>query len=149
MSAQVIHFFRPEDAYGGFSNHSAHAIELHGKRWSTTEHYFQAQKFVGTEQEEKIRLEPSSQVAAQMGRDRSFPIRKDWEAVKENLMREALLAKFTQHADLKALLLSTGDAQIVEHTPSDAYWGDGADGCGKNRLGILLMEIRQKLREGN
>ncbi|MCD6051639.1 MAG: ybiA [Verrucomicrobia bacterium] len=70
MSARVIHFFKVEDAYGEFSNHSAHPIVLHNKTWPTAEHYFQAQKFLGTPQEEKIRLEPSSQIAAQMTRPR-------------------------------------------------------------------------------
>ena len=50
-------------------------------------------------------------------------------------MHEAVLAKFTQHADLREILLATGDARIVEHTENDAYWGDGGDGSGKNRLG--------------
>ena len=60
-------------------------------------------------------------------------------------MREALRAKFTQHPDLKELLLRTGSAQLVEHTANDNYWGDGGDGSGKNRLGILLMELRAEL----
>jgi len=146
MSAHVIYFFRPEDDYGEFSNHSPYPIELHGKTWPTTEHYFQAQKFTGTPQEEKIRREPSSQIAAQMGRDRNYPMRPDWEAVKEDLMREALLAKFSQHPHLRERLLATGNAELVEHTTNDGYWGDGADGHGKNRLGMLLMELRAKLR---
>lgn len=61
-------------------------------------------------------------------------------------MREALDAKFRQHADLTALLLSTGDAVLVEHTENDDYWGDGGDGSGKNMLGRLLMDLRAKLR---
>jgi len=81
-----------------------------------------------------------------MGRDRKLPLRRDWESVKENIMRRALYAKFTQHPDLKKLLLSTGDAKLVEHTERDSYWGDGGDGSGKNRLGYLLMELREKLR---
>ena len=85
-------------------------------------------------------------VAARLGRSRKKPLRKDWESSKENVMREALRAKFTQHLDLRALLLSTGDEIIVEHTQNDDYWGDGGDGSGKNRLGILLMELREKLR---
>ena len=60
-------------------------------------------------------------------------------------MREALRAKFTQHPALRSLLLSTGDETIVEHTENDNYWGDGGDGSGRNRLGVLLMELREKL----
>ena len=61
-------------------------------------------------------------------------------------MREALYAKFTQHPDLGALLLSTGEALLVEHTSHDRYWADGGDGSGLTRLGCLWMELREILR---
>ena len=61
-------------------------------------------------------------------------------------MREALLAKFSQHEELTEILLGTGNAKIVEHTSNDSYWGDGGDGSGKNVLGRLLMEVRKQLR---
>jgi ribA/ribD-fused uncharacterized protein len=61
-------------------------------------------------------------------------------------MLDALRAKFTQHDDLADLLLSTGDRPLVEHTANDAYWGDGGDGKGKNRLGRLLERVRRELR---
>ena len=81
-----------------------------------------------------------------MGRDRKNPIRKDWESVKDNIMREAVYAKFTQHDDLKKILLSTGDEVLIEHTENDNYWADGGDGSGKNMLGIILMEVRDKIK---
>jgi len=62
-------------------------------------------------------------------------------------MRRALRAKFTQHPDLRTLLLGTGDEEIVENAPGDYYWGCGKDGSGKNRLGALLMELRAELRQ--
>ncbi len=61
-------------------------------------------------------------------------------------MLEAVRAKFTQHEDIRAILLGTGDAKIVEHTANDNYWGDGGDGSGKNRLGEILMRVREELR---
>lgn len=63
-------------------------------------------------------------------------------------MREVVRAKFEQHPALLGLLLSTGDAEIVEHTRNDAYWGDGGDGSGLNMLGRILMEVRQELGGG-
>lgn len=144
----VINFYSTKDQYGGFSNFSRHPFELDGKQWLTTEHYFQAQKFPGNEAyQEKIRLENSPMVAARLGRSRAQPIRADWEQVKDELMKTALLAKFTQNKDILAILLSTGDAQLVEHTKNDRYWGDGGDGSGKNKLGLLLMEVREELRQ--
>ena len=142
----VINFYGAKNAFGEFSNFSAHPIFLKGKSWPTTEHYFQAQKFAGTPHEEAIRLLPTPGKAAQMGRSRKLPLRPDWESVKEDVMREAVYAKFTQHEELKTILLDTGEAKLVEHTANDAYWGDGGDGKGKNRLGHLLMEIRERIR---
>ena len=85
--------------------------------------------------------------AAKMGRDRTKKLRNDWEQVKDDVMLEAVRAKFHQHQDLRTVLLSTGAAQIVEHTANDRYWGDGGNGTGKNMLGLLLMRVRQELSE--
>ena len=144
--SNAIRFYRVGDAYGEFSNFSPHPIEIEGKPWPTSEHYFQAKKFVGTEHEELIRRCESPMTAARPGRDRSLPLRADWESVKDDVMRTALRAKFTQHPALGELLLSTGDAPIVEHTANDRYWADGGDGSGTNRLGELLVELRGELR---
>lgn len=85
-------------------------------------------------------------IAARMGRDRTKRLRRDWESVKVSVMTEALRAKFTQHAELRDILLGTADAKLVEHTTNDDYWGDGGDGSGRNMLGILLMRVREELR---
>jgi len=70
-----------------------------------------------------------------MGRERTRPLRQDWEKVKDNIMWEAVLCKFKTHTDIRNILLSTGNAEIVENSPIDFYWGCGADGSGKNMLG--------------
>jgi len=144
---RVIHFYRVSEEFGEFSNFSPHPITLGGKRWPTSEHYFQAQKFQDDAKREEIRKANSPMIAARLGRDRKSKLRRDWESVKVGIMRDAVRAKFTQHETLRALLLSTGDAKLVEHTENDSYWGDGGDGSGKNMLGQILMEIRTELRE--
>src|SRR6266516_2035641 len=141
-----MRFYRVHDPHGQFSNFSPHPVQLKGRTWPTSEHYFQAQKFAGTEHEETVRLAKSPMVAARMGRSRERPLRLDWETVKDDIMREALRAKFTQLPQLRSLLLSTGDAELVEHSRNDCYWADGGDGSGKNMLGKLLMELRVELR---
>ena len=50
------------------------------------------------------------------------------EKVKDEVMFNAVFAKFTQHKTLCQELLDTGDATLVEHTANDSYWGDGGDG---------------------
>jgi N-glycosidase YbiA len=143
----VIEFYSTAGEYGEFSNFSRHSIHLDGKRWPTSEHYFQAQKFDDEAYREKIRMAPKPMMAAELGRDRKQKLRRDWESVKDNVMRKAVLAKFSQHKELAELLLSTDDKKLVEHTANDNYWGDGGDGTGKNRLGQILMEVRTQLRE--
>jgi len=145
MSTRAIFFYSTKDAYGEFSNFAAFPIEIDGRTWPTSEHYFQAQKFAGTEHEELFRTTPSPMTVAKMGRDRKRPLRADWDEVKDGIMQEAVRAKFRQHPRLAAMLLETGNAEIVEHTENDAYWGDGGDGKGKNRLGQILMQVRAEL----
>lgn len=132
--------------YGLFSNFDRkHPITIDGVKWPSTEHYFQAMKFKGTGHVEAVRQAERPADAAAMGRDRSRPLRADWEQVKDDVMREAVRAKFTQHEDCKGLLLNTGDAELIEHTTNDNYWADNGDGTGKNMLGKILMEIRTEL----
>ena len=141
-----IYFYKINDEYGCFSNFAHYGFELDGKWWMTSEHYFQAQKFCGTEYEEIIRLLDSPMKAAEMGRSRDLPLRKDWEQVKDDIMRKAVYAKLLQNSDIKDMLLETGSEYIVEKTSNDYYWGCGVNGTGKNMLGIILMEIRDKLK---
>ncbi|WP_395753178.1 NADAR family protein [Prosthecobacter sp.] len=142
-----LRFYSTGDAFGEFSNFAPFPVKIGGKTWPTSEHYFQAQKFQDAGHAEKIRKSGSPMMAARLGRNRKAPLRKDWEAVKIGVMRQALLAKFTQHAELRELLFSTGERRLIESTPNDDCWGDGGDGSGKNMLGRLLMEIRAQLRK--
>jgi N-glycosidase YbiA len=63
-------------------------------------------------------------------------------------MYQGLVHKFTQSKELAKLLLDTKESKLVEHTKNDKYWADGGDGSGKNRLGILLMKLRDELSKG-
>ena len=124
---------------------------MDGKEWHSTEHYFQAQKFVGTPYEEYIRLYAGSpREAFQLARHPECLKwqRSDWDAVKLDVMYKALLAKFTQHGQLRQLLLSTGDRKLIEHTFNDSFWGDGGGmGSGLNHLGRLLAKVRELTRK--
>ncbi|MEL6897360.1 MAG: NADAR family protein [Planctomycetota bacterium] len=144
---EPIKFYRSSDAYGEFSNFAVYPIHIGDRVWPSTEHYYQAMKLTDILEQEEIRAAYSPKQAALMGRAAERTVRDDWESTKVNVMRDALMAKFTQHEELSALLRGTGDAQIIETSASDDYWGDGGDGKGKNMLGRVLMEVRAKLRE--
>ena len=141
-----IGFYKVNDPYGEFSNFAPSVVFLGALAWPTVEHYFQAHKFMDIATQDKIRAIESPMKAALEGRDRNNILRSDWEDVKDSIMKKALTAKFFQHHELKKLLVSTGDAVLIEDTTNDNYWANGGDGTGKNRLGELLMEVREELK---
>jgi ribA/ribD-fused uncharacterized protein len=122
-------------------------ITIDGVVYPTVEHYYHCAKFLETAPEyaDKIRSTANAALVKNMGRTKKVALRADWEAVQLDVMRKALRAKFAQHDDLTTLLRSTGAARLEEESPSDAYWGIGADGTGANHLGVLLAEIRTSL----
>ena len=80
---------------------------------------------------------------------RKLTIRSDWEKVKTNIMYDVCWAKFTQHPELRDKLLATGTRELIEgNTWGDRVWGT-VDGVGENRLGKILMKIRDKLANEN
>ena len=143
---EPIRFYSTADLWGDFSNFAPWPIRLDGEVWPTSEHYFQAQKFAAPRTQARIRKANTPGLAARMGRDRALPLRKGWDGMRIAVMRKAVAAKFTQHPALRELLLSTGDAPIIEHTEHDSFWGDGGDGSGQNWLGRILVELRTTLR---
>jgi N-glycosidase YbiA len=144
----TIYFYKAEGPYGCFSNFSPHSICINGQDWQTVEHYYQAQKFVGSVDERliaTIRSVPTPQAAAAIGRHPSHCLRSDWEQVKIAIMHEAVKIKFITHADIQTILLATGERPIVEDSPTDYYWGCGCDKTGQNHLGKILMSVRSEI----
>lgn len=120
--------------------------DVAAQTWPTVEHYYQAMKFpTDPSHQEAIRRAPSPAKAKSMGLDPAHPIRGDWDAVKDVVMKTALMEKFRQHPALLDLLQSTGERQLINATRDDQYWG--GLGKGKNRLGELLMDVRAELKE--
>lgn len=141
-----IHFYHSDQVWGEFSNFSNHPIFLKNIIWQTVEHYYQAQKFSGSNLEDEIHSADSPMRAKEIAeRNKENYDNKKWQEVKENIMLEGLNAKFRQHPQLTKKLLATKSRHIAEHTKNDYYWGDGCDGSGHNRLGELLMQVRKHL----
>lgn len=120
---------------------------MDGAWWPTVEHYFQAQKFEDEAYRERIRVAPGPREAKNLGRTRDLPLRADWDEVKEEVMLAACRQKFATHEEAREVLLSTGDEELVENAPNDAFWGCGPDGQGRNALGRILMQVREELRQ--
>ena len=143
-----IDFYNREDPFYEFTNFFVCPILIiDNNSWPTTEHYFQAQKFVGTPHCEFIRRLNTPRDSFEYARRPKVQtwIRADWGRVKEFVMLKALEEKFNQNEHLKDLLIRTGDKKLYEHTNNDRFWGDGGDRKGQNKLGMLLMQVRFEL----
>lgn len=145
-----IHFYRAsEKPYGAFSNLYRRPILFEGDVFPTAEHAYQAGKARKRAVREWLMAAPSPALLAMAAHGLYYwDITPDWAKIKFDRMRAVLRAKFTQHEDLRRLLLSTGKARLVESATTDnavnRLWGE-VNGQGENMLGKLLAEIRTEL----
>lgn len=146
-----IRFYRAsEKPFGAFSNLYRREIEFEGELYPTSEHAYQAGKARKTEVKKWLMEAPSPSLLAMAAHGLYYwDVAPGWSTSKFDRMRAVLRAKFTQHADLRDLLLSTGDAQLIETATVDnevnRLWGE-VNGVGRNMLGVMLMELRAELR---
>jgi N-glycosidase YbiA len=143
-----IYFYKVDAPYGCFSNFSPHSIELAGKTWATVEHYYQAHKFLGTELEylmAEIQSAATPELAAKIGRNPVYQPQIGWDLHKWTVMYRGVWQKFSTHLDIQQILLETIDAEIIEDSPVDYFWGCGIDRTGQNHLGKILMQVRANL----
>lgn len=145
-----VRFYRAsEKPYGAFSNLYRREVEFEGETFATSEHAYQAGKARKPEVRKWLMDAPSPALLAMAAHGLYvWDINSDWSKIKFDRMKRVLQAKFTQHEDLKQLLLSTGTARLVESATVDnavnRLWGE-VNGIGKNKLGELLMEVRAEL----
>ncbi|MES3007442.1 MAG: NADAR family protein [Pseudomonadota bacterium] len=147
-----IHFYRAnEKPFGVFSNLYRRSIEFEGTTYPTSEHAYQAGKARKAAVREWILSAPTPALAAMAAHGLYvWDVVPDWAQIKFDRMRAVLRAKFDQHVDLRDLLLSTGDARLVEkgtvNNAVNRLWGE-VDGKGENMLGLMLMELRMAYRK--
>ncbi len=139
-----IGFYTPP--YYALNNFSSHAVEFDGKLYPTAEHAYQATKCQDKAGKEAIRL-ARSPMEAKLLANEIFRHARDpkWEDKKVGIMEKILRSKLEQHPEVLDALKRSGDEAIVEDSPIDSFWGEGADGKGQNQLGMLWMKIRSEL----
>ena len=153
MAGLVIDKF--SGTYEFLSNFHLCDISFEGLTYGSVEAAFQAAKIkmdtpsmTNELREPFVYMTPSKAKRA----GRRCTLRPDWEEVKDGVMLDILRYKFTQHPDLAAKLLATGDAELIEGTTwHDNYWGNcTCEKCigksGKNQLGKLLMQVREEIK---
>lgn len=115
----------------------------------TVEHMFQAAKTVNIKEYEKIAAADTPGQAKRLGK--KVVLREDWEEVKDDIMYQALWLKFSI-PEFREKLLATEKKELVEgNTWHDNIWGDcSCERCkyikGQNRLGNMLMQIREEIK---
>lgn len=145
-----ILFYHRGDPYYGFTNFSPHPVLYQGKIYPTSEHLFQSFKFQGHRPNLAEHIRTCSEwpsVAFREARRFLPEVRPDWKQVNIEKMDETLWHKFDQHRNLREELLATGDAELVEDSDKDSFWGIGADHQGRNELGKALERLRAVLRD--
>ena len=140
----TIKFYKTNEPYGFLNNFVRTRMFIYGRWWNWVEAPFQAAKTFIKEEQDIIWLAERPKIARDLGQ--KVTLRPDWEQVKRSIMKECVMAKFLQHADLRSQLISTQNEEIIENSPIDWYWGCGKDGTGKNVLGQILMEVREELK---
>lgn len=130
--------------YRWLSNFYECHVHYDGVYYSSSENAYQAAKT--TDFDERFKISEMSPGQSKMA-GRSLTIRDDWYLIKVDIMREIIMLKFAQNAELRRKLVDTGDALLVEgNTWNDKFWGQCPVGVGQNMLGKLLMETRNKFQ---
>jgi ribA/ribD-fused uncharacterized protein len=142
----VIRFFSQSATHSEFSNFAPFGIDLDGAWWATVENYYQAQKFTDPALRQSIQQAEQPIMAKTLADTNKAAVRPDWDAIKDDVMYRAVRRKFELHPELRAMLLATGEEELAEANPADAYWGVGRDGTGLNKLGKIMSRIRADLR---
>ena len=146
---QIVCFHNPNEENGYLSNWYLSPFTVNGIDFSSMEQYMMYAKAICFgDQDIADRILGTDDVAEIKALGRMVKNYDDhfWSGVRQISVYEGLYAKFSQNSELKNILLKTGSESIVENTSSDYYWGCGTNGSGKNMLGIILMEIRDKLK---
>ena len=129
--------------YAFLSNYSASPFRINYVLFPTMEHYFQANKADNQNDYLHIAYAPTPGEAKRLGR--KIQLRPDWEEIKDNVMLTGLHKKFAD-TELRSLLLATGDEELIEGNYwGDTYWGV-CNGVGQNKLGKLLMQVREEIK---
>ena len=130
--------------YRFLSNFYPVAVEFEGIMYPTVEHAYQSAKTLDMNERKRIAALPTPSDAKREGR--KLKLREDWETVKSDVMERCVRYKFTHDAELRERLLATGDAILEEGNDwGDRVWGV-VNGVGENRLGKILMKVREELR---
>lgn len=139
-------------------NMSPCAIFYEGEKWNSAESLFQAMRFNDDTIRQQIRSEKGifkpKKIVQQYAEQ--FVVQPMSTLDIENL-RTVMELKFSQNKVLQLKLISTGNLNLIQFTSNhstteDLFWGmtiENEQWIGKNIVGKMLVEIREKLKYFN
>ncbi|MGD9276592.1 MAG: NADAR family protein [Candidatus Pacearchaeota archaeon] len=138
-------FFYPKEFYV-FDNFSSFQIEYNGFVFPTSEHAYQAMKFIKANPKifEEIKKAKSAHEAQKLAMKNKDKVDLEWEKNKIHIMKSILKNKIDQHPYILKKLLQSGEREIIEDSWRDEIWGWGKNKDGKNLLGKIWMELREE-----
>ena len=157
---KVVCFHNPEEEKGFLSNWYISKFEVARRVFSSMEQFMMYQKAIcfGDESvaEQILKTDDVARIK-ELGRMVSGYNENIWNGMRQLIVYEGLVAKFSQNEELKERLLQTGDALLVECAVHDRIWGIGlsmkderrfdiSQWRGKNLLGYALMMVRNKIK---
>lgn len=142
----IIKFYRSVGKYGFLPNLYKKSIIFEEREFPTAEHAYQFGKFRDEETREWAMNAPKPHLLSILAHGLfSWDVVKDWSKIKVPRMYNVLKIKFSDN-ELKNKLIDTRDSILIENSKSDAFWGIGKNGKGKNMLGNLLMKVREEIK---
>ena len=112
--------------------------------YPSVEHAYQAAKTKSQLGKVFIKQLLTASEAKKHGKE--LELREDWDFVKDDIMYDLCSKKF-RNKSLREKLLATGRSELIEgNTWGDTYWGV-CKRKGKNKLGKILMKIREEIKE--
>jgi len=137
-----------EGKYRFLSNFVSSPMIVDEKCYLTVENYFQSQKTLDKIESERIRIAMHPGAAKRLGR--YCRLKENWDEIKDEVMMKGIRAKFSCDNMKKKLLATNNDILEEGNVWGDRYWGvDLKTGIGENRLGKLLMQLRDEIRRRN
>lgn len=125
------------------SNFYPASFEIDGVKWPTAEHYYQAMKTTSKVEQDMIRKLDYPGKAKKAGQ--KVDLRPDWDEVKDEVMLTCLKAKFEQNKYIRTQLINTRHHVLIEgNSWYDTYWGVDSELGGQNKLGKILMQLREE-----
>ena len=156
----ILCFHNPDEENGYLSNWYKSEFTVNNIRFTSMEQYVMYQKAILFKDDvtaEKIRNIEDVSVIKQLGREVSNYNDTYWNGVRQIIVYQGLMEKFSQNIDLQKWLLSTNNYVLAECAVKDRIWGIGLSmkdpnrlnvqkWRGQNLLGFTLMRVREDLK---